>query len=146
MHAARAIYRAAEAQQWQCLRGIAEALRKKARLEEQALERARQADWLGAIGYTGLAPKGFGFRPSRLGFRWVRGTAGWLRSPIGPQLAEDLVPDDPDAIDDPHDLCGDLLGSPADAAPDEQDGLLPLGEQSAAVSYTHLTLPTKRIV
>ena len=96
--AARTVLWAAASQHWQLLTGLARAARARAARIEARVKAARRRDWCAWLGCgTGSSPP----RLTRSGYRWVKGTGGWTRSPIG-----DAVRNDNASVAAPH-LVGD---------------------------------------
>ena len=85
----------AESERWLlALVGIAD--KKAAKLEAEAKHKRLQ-DWRTAVGATPVA----GVRtPTRLAYRWLKGLAGWSKSPTGSDSANDAVPEEPERNDD----------------------------------------------
>ena len=113
--AARTVLWAAASQHWQLLTGLARAARARAARIEARVKAARLRDWCAWLGCgAGSTPP----RLTRSGYRWVKGTCGWTRSPVGDAVRNDdasvaaphLVGDDddpPKPFDDA-DLCAGL--------------------------------------
>ena len=74
------------------IRRLAAILTKKAATIEAALKGKAAASWRAAL--STVAPGGTASgAPSRLAYRWIKGTTGWTRSPTGSQDYNDAVPD-----------------------------------------------------
>ena len=59
---------------------------------EATVATSKAAMWRAAVGDPNSKPAAT--RPAKLAYRWVKGLAGWTRSPIGSIIANDAVPDD----------------------------------------------------
>ena len=73
------------------LRKLAATARRRAKKLEDSVSSKKASEWRHALSIP-TAGKQPSSRPSRLAFAWVRGAAGWTRSPTGSQHQEDAVP------------------------------------------------------
>jgi len=89
------------------LRRTAAIATQKAVKLEKAVRHARLAEWKRSLCTSAGAP-------ARAAFQWVKGLAGWKKSPIGSEARNDAVPDDDGEIDDIPSLEVVDRGLPAD--------------------------------
>jgi len=81
-------------------RNAAIATKNAAVLERKARDN-KAACWRAALAAPAENPKPGPAIPSKLAYRWIRGEASWTKSPVGPQEANDDVPDEDDRDDVP---------------------------------------------
>ena len=67
--------------------------KKQKKLESEAKHK-RMSEWREAIGATNNNSRRTS--PTRLAYRWLKGITGWTKSPLGPESANEAVPDEPD--------------------------------------------------
>jgi len=85
------------------LRKLAASARRNAKKLEDSVSNMKASEWRHALSVP-VAGRQASSRPSKLAFAWVRGLAGWTRSPVGTQQQEDVVPCDDLEQHDQHDL------------------------------------------
>ena len=78
------------------LQSLAKAVRTRAEALERCIQHDKQRAWRAWLGAEGNATG----RPSRAAYRWIRGSGGWSRSPVGSSALQDSVPDAPDGDGD----------------------------------------------
>lgn len=70
-----------------------DAIALKRKKEQAAAHRSeRVKNWRQALGATSADQ--LGSAPTQLAYRWLKGTAGWVRSPVGKAKDNNQVPDD----------------------------------------------------
>ena len=116
------------------LNSLAKLAIKKAEAIEQKVASCRRQHWKEVIGVTdALGTKKS--KPTKAAFRFVRGTEGWMSSPVADVRIEANVPRDPDGPPDVHDCLDDvyLHNELSEFVPDGNGALMaPLSDQGNA--------------
>jgi len=111
------------------MRRLIAVARKRAKVVEDRNQRQKAAEWRKSLGMQRSDPNA-PMAPTKRAFQWVRGTAGWSKSPVGEAWRNDIVPDLDDLCDlppggdDPDGGRQRLVQGPRDAT------LTPLSDQA----------------
>ena len=76
------------------LRRLAAIAAQKGRKLEQSASSAKSTAWRCALAAPSEIPAAGPAMPSKLAYRWLRGDAGWTKSPVGEQWQNDCTPDE----------------------------------------------------